>query len=451
MNRMTVALLAALDAVIVAAIGIGIVLVPLTVLWAVQFHLEVDWSAFWRAAADIWLLGHGVNLTITLPATLAAGLGFAQATVPFQVTIAVLGFAVLAVLMGVRTGMRAAETPFRLTGAISAISAYGVIGTVVTLTAGTAIVQPSLWQGIVLPTFVFGIGVLIGEGIGAARTGSPEQSWRGLRQGWRQRVSQTTRDTIAAALRAGTAASALVIAAAGVIVAILLIAKFGTVVGLYEQLQAGALGATALTIAQLALLPNAVVWTASWLLGPGFAIGTGSSVSAVGTQLGPIPGVPLLGIVPQGSAVLGFAGLLVPVLAGYFAAALTRRRMARMPGGAPSAGRLTVIALGAGCVAGIELGLLTWWSSGAIGPGRLHVAGPNPWMVAACAAVVIAIAAVVGILTGASRHGRGRTAVDQTDFDQTTSGASVKLSNATLGSTDAYQRVTRSEREDDPH
>jgi hypothetical protein len=450
MNRMTVALLAALDALIVAAIGIGVALVPLTVLWAAQFHLAVDWGAFWRAAADIWLLGHGVNLTITLPATLAAGLGVAQATAPFQVTIAVLGFAVLAVLMGVRTGTRAAETPFRATGAISAIAAYGAIGAIVTLAAGRAIVQPSLWQGIVLPTFVFGIGVLIGEGVGAARADDTAASWPGLLRSWRQRLSQTTRDTIAAALRAGTAASAIVIAAAGVIVAILLIAKFGTVVGLYEQLQAGALGATVLTIAQLALLPNAVVWAASWLLGPGFAIGTGSSVSAVGTQLGPVPGVPLFGIVPQGTVVLGFAGLLVPVLAGFFAGALTRRRMARMPGGAPSAGRLTLIALAAGCVAGVELGLLAWWSSGAIGPGRLHDAGPNPWMVAGCAAVVIAIAAIVGILTGASRHDRGRTAVNETGFDPAASDSNTTLSNATPDSIGIYQRMTRGGRENDP-
>jgi len=439
MNRMTVALLAALDALIVAAIGIGIALVPLTVLWAVQFHLEVDWIAFWRAASDIWLIGHGVNLTITLPTTMAAGLGLAQATVPFQVTIAVLGFAMLAVLMGVRTGMRAAETPYRGTGAISAIACYGVIGTIVTLTAGKAIVQPSLWQGIVLPMFVFGIGVLIGLAVGTARArdggfATISIGQRGPRAGWRgafARLSPATRSGLAAALRTGTAASALVIAASGVIVAVLLIGQFGTVVGLYEQLQAGALGATALTIGQLAVLPNAVIWAASWLLGPGFAIGTGSSVSAVGTQLGPIPGLPLLGIVPRDAVVLGFAGLLVPVLAGFFAATFTRRRMARIPGGAPSGGRLVLIAIGAGCVAGIELGLLAWWSSGAIGPGRLHEAGPNPWMMAVCAAVVIAIASVVGILTGKPRHAAGGPADDRHRDGR---------------ATDAYARLTRGER-----
>ena len=55
MNRTTVALLAALEAVIVAAVGLGIALVPLTILWAAQYHLAVDWFIFWRAAGDIWL------------------------------------------------------------------------------------------------------------------------------------------------------------------------------------------------------------------------------------------------------------------------------------------------------------------------------------------------------------------------------------------------------------
>ena len=57
MNRTTVALLAALEALIVVAIGLAICLVPLTVLWASQYHLGADWFAFWRAGADIWLVG----------------------------------------------------------------------------------------------------------------------------------------------------------------------------------------------------------------------------------------------------------------------------------------------------------------------------------------------------------------------------------------------------------
>ncbi|MBW8872769.1 MAG: hypothetical protein JF618_11650, partial [Leifsonia sp.] len=43
------------------------------------------------------------------------------------------------------------------------------------------------------------------------------------------------------------------------------------------------------------------------------------------------------------------------------------------------------------------LGLLAWWSSGALGPGRLHDVGPNPWLVGALAAGEVAVAAAIGL------------------------------------------------------
>ena len=49
MNRTTTALLAALEALIAVAIGIVIPLVPLTVLWATTFGMAADWLGFWRA------------------------------------------------------------------------------------------------------------------------------------------------------------------------------------------------------------------------------------------------------------------------------------------------------------------------------------------------------------------------------------------------------------------
>jgi hypothetical protein len=65
---------------------------------------------------------------------------------------------------------------------------------------------------------------------------------------------------------------------------------------------------------------------------------------------------------------------------------------------------LLLIAVGIGAVAGIQLGLLAWWSSGALGPGRLHDVGPNPWIVAGLAAAEVAVAAAIGLAAA----GRGR-------------------------------------------
>ncbi|MFF1878270.1 DUF6350 family protein [Leifsonia sp. NPDC058230] len=433
MNRTTVALLAALEAVVVLAIGLAICLVPLTVLWAAQYHLAADWFVFWRAAADVWLVGHGVNLTVVLDAQLGAALGLPSATLPFQITIAALGFAFLTAGLGVRTGTRAAETPYRMTGAVTAVATFAALSTIVTLTARSAPVQPSLWQGIVLPAFVYGLGVASGLGFAALRAGGrggqaiegagerSETASRGSAATTTSPSTQTTTTTArpaagavrrwldgvplgvrtasGAAFRAGTAAAALVIAGAAIILALLIFGNFGSIIGLYEQLQAGALGGAALTIGQLALLPNLVIWMASWLIGPGFAIGTGSAVSPIGTDLGPLPGLPLFGVIPTGGFAFGLVGVLVPLVAGFLAAALLRSTIAE--GRAKhGTGWLFLTALGIGIVAGIELGLLAWWSSGAIGPGRLHDVGPNPWLVGSIAAAEVAVAAIIGLVTG---------------------------------------------------
>jgi hypothetical protein len=438
MNRTTVALLAALEAVIVVAIGLAICLVPLTVLWATQYHLAADWFTFWRAAADVWLVGHGVNLTVVLDAQLGATLGLPAATLPFQITIAALGFAFLTAGLGVRTGTRAAETPYRVTGAVTAVATFAALATIVTLNARSAPVQPSLWQGIVLPAFVYALGVLSGLGFAALRAGSRsgqpgenpgergESSPRGATTATTPTTTATTaattpltatapaaaamrrrldivplsvRSASGAAFRAGTAAAALVIAGAGIILALLIFGNFGGIIGLYEQLQSGALGGAALTIGQLALLPNLVIWLASWLIGPGFAIGTGSSVSPIGTDLGPLPGLPLFGVIPPGGFAFGLVGVLVPVIAGFLAAAFLRSRIAEARA-KHGTGWLFLTALGIGIVAGIELGLLAWWSSGAIGPGRLHDVGPNPWLVGSIAAAEVAVAAIIGLVMG---------------------------------------------------
>src|SRR5690606_24782752 len=135
------------------------------------------------------------------------------------------------------------------------------------------------------------------------------------------------------------------------------------------SIHAGVLGGIALTLGQLAFVPNLVVWAASWLLGPGFAIGTGSSVSPLATNLGPVPAIPVLGAVPPGEFALGFLGLLVPVLAGFLAGVAVRPALLRALGGHPSPGRpvLGVVVLagaGIGVVGGLALGLLAAASGG---------------------------------------------------------------------------------------
>lgn len=409
MNRITTALLAALEALLVVAIGVGVALVPLTFLWAGHFGLSIEWFVFWRGAVDVWLLGNGVDLMVHLDPAVAANLGLPGAGAAFPLTMALLGFGLLAMLLGVHTGRRAAETPHRWTGVVVAVAAYAVFTGLVTLSASAGAVRPSLIQGILLPTLIYATGVLVGAELSRSRAGADTEGVDRVRRALRDRylaLTLTTRTVLGGAVRGGAAAFAGVIGVSAVAVAALIVVNYATIIGLYEAVQAGVVGGFTITLAQLVIVPNIVIWAAAWFVGPGIAVGVGSSVSPVGTSLGPVPGLPILGALPHGSLAYGFLGLLVPVLIGFVCAVLTRQRLDR-PGTPPrSALQHALTGLGMGVVAGGMLGLLAWWSAGAIGPGRLAEVGPNPLLVAALAAAEIGVAAAAGMLVGARRASR---------------------------------------------
>lgn len=428
MNRPTTALFAALEALLVAAIGIGIPLVPLTVLWATQYDLQIDWSVFFRASVDVWLLGHGADLAVVLDPAIAASLGLAGAEAPFTLTLAPLGFALLTLLLGMRAGRRLGDTDHRALGLASAVAVFALIALGVTLLAQNPNASPAQVQGVVLPTLVFGSGVAIGSELGrrrrsrataagaslsarASSLGATLQSTRAGRvvlapvRSVRDRLDAVPghlRASVASALSGGAAAAFAVIAAASIVVAVLLATGYARVITLYESLQTGVAGGIALTLAQLALVPNVVLWGASWLVGPGFAIGTGSSVSPLGTSLGPIPALPLLGPLPQGDLTFGLLGVLVPVLAGFLSAVALQPRVRRAFGDTDPGPRwLAAVGAGMGLAGAIVLAVLTWWSAGSAGPGRLADVGPSPWWVLLFAFLEIGAGAVLGMLAAA--------------------------------------------------
>ena len=418
MNRRMTSLFSALEALLVVGIGIGIPLVPLTIMWAVQYGLQIDWVVFWRASADIWLAGSGADIIFTLDPAVAAAVGM-PAAAPFPVTIAPLGFALLTVLLGVRAGRRIAETPYRMLGLAVSLATFGLLALAVTLTALHPAARPSIVQGTLAPTFAFALGAVGGlwssparsEGARAPLESSRFGGLRGRFAGWTPRWSsgwamlRNPRQlaVAASALRAGAASAAAVVAVASVLVAGLLVTSYAQVIALYESVHGGLLGGIALTVGQLAFLPNVVIWAAAWLVGPGFAIGTGSAVSPLGTSLGPVPAIPMLGALPAGDLALGFLGLLVPVLAGFLIGVASRPRLLLALGDDRRLRWFGAAGAGTGVTAGVVLGFLAWFSAGAAGPGRLVDVGPNPWLVGLFAAIEIGAAVTLGLLV-AGRH-----------------------------------------------
>ncbi|WP_228506891.1 DUF6350 family protein [Frigoribacterium sp. VKM Ac-2530] len=400
MNRPVTAVFAALEALLVVGIGVGLPVVVLSLLWAFQYGLQIDWIVFWRAAVDIWLVGHGVDLDLQLGAVTAAASGVPGAEAPFAVTIAALGFSVLTVLLGVRAGRAVAETSHRVVGVLSTIGVFALLSLLVTATAQHPLASPVLWQGIVLPTLVYAVPVVAMAEITRRRRGEPADPVTGALVSLVARTPRTARVVAAAGLRIGTASAAGVLAVSGVVVGVLMLTNYGELITLYEGAHAGLLGGIALTLGQLALLPDLVVWAASWFVGPGFALGTGSGVSPLGTSVGPMPAVPFLGALPTASSSFAFVGLLVPVVAAFVVTTLLRPRIERLLAESGSADvlRRVLVGVSGGIVAGVLLGLLAWSASGAAGPGRLAHVGPDPLLVGAFGALEVAVPSVLAMV-----------------------------------------------------
>jgi hypothetical protein len=151
-----------------------------------------------------------------------------------------------------------------------------------------------------------------------------------------------------------------------------------------------------------AIVPNAVVWAAAFALGPGFAVGAGTSVAPGGVEMGLVPALPPLGALPSDD--LGTVGWLVlagPVIAGLLAGLVIRRRLPAMRDAALCAATTIVLAATA-------MALIAALSGGPAGAGRLSVIGPVPWQVAAATAGLVGVPVLIVSLVGRSLPDRLR-------------------------------------------
>lgn len=402
MTRRLTMLFAGAEALLVVAIGVAIPLLLSTLLWAVQFGFGPDWVIFWRGAVDVWLIGHGVDVTFTLDELTAATIGAPDGTV-VAVTIAALGFALLTLALGVRAGARVAETGHRLLGELTALLVFGGASLLVTLSATHPAARPSLWQGAVLPALIFGAGLLLGVLRADADRGDAARGdgARGRFARWTAELNPRMLSSLGAALRAGVASVMLVILVSAITATVVLAAGYAQVIRLYETLHSEVLGGVVLTTGQLAFVPNIVVWVASWFTGPGFALGVGSQVSPLGTAVGPLPAVPLLGALPAGELEFGFVGLAVPIVAAFLAATAVRPALMRAIGTGSRLAWSAFTAVAGGAAGGLLLGVLAAASAGSMGPGRFSQVGPDAMAVGLAAALEIAIGLGLGFAAAA--------------------------------------------------
>ncbi len=167
----------------------------------------------------------------------------------------------------------------------------------------------------------------------------------------------------------------------------------GEAATMFSRLQTDVGTGAALVVACLALLPNATVFAASYLLGPGFAVGTQTLVSPTLVVVGPLPLFPLVAALPDGGRPPGVmaAMLGVPFLVAVVSVLRTQRRLPTLRW---DEGPLRGCA--AGVAAGVVLGLAAALAGGAVGPGRMAQWGPAAGEVLLHAVTAFGLGGLVG-------------------------------------------------------
>ena len=132
-----------------------------------------------------------------------------------------------------------------------------------------------------------------------------------------------------------------------------------------------------LLLACIVYLPTLAMWTVAALLGPGFAFGTGTHVALSGVDIGALPPIPLLALIPNNPPAWSQVLFALPIAAAVWAT----RPVPREENGMLHP-RSVVELVGLVVLAGGALGLL---GSGGLGPGRLTQIGPSLWQVALAA------------------------------------------------------------------
>ncbi|GAA0730339.1 hypothetical protein Drose_33700 [Dactylosporangium roseum] len=307
-----------------------------------------------------WLLAHWVPLQ--------TGLG--------PISLAPLGLTAVAVWRVCRAGVHTARavgararprnarwSPWpALRAALSIGVVYGLCGALAAAVAGHKGVDVSVVRaGLTLAVF----GLLAGA-LGAFTEA------RGLAR-LAVRMPTVLRD----AIRTGTVTVLLILGAGAAVTGMAVAFSGGDASQIIDDYHTGIAGQVGLVVVCAFFAPNVVTWAASYVVGPGFQIGTETSISAAEVSVGPLPAVPLLAGLPSTPAT-GWAPLLLglPLAAALIAGWLLARRALPEDAGRSWFSLLGAAAL-AGPVAGVVLALLSVAASGSLGGGGLADVGPH--------------------------------------------------------------------------
>ena len=350
-----------------AVLSMLTIALPALLVWVASAESTVEWTRAFSVGSSIWLLANG------------APLGAGQATIslmPWLLTAIPLGIAIIAVRRVLvqldderprRSLTRAGLGRDVANMAVAFIGSYAAVGLLTALsTSGRPLHASAL--GAVLGTAVVGAMAVLAA-VALELRGDIGSVAPGLSRVLKARLPVNLSRAILPGL-----GGALAVFGAGLVLTIGVIVAHRDRIGqLYDTLGGDPVGISVLTLGQLLALPNVAIWAASWMAGPGFAFGQGTSITWSHSNPGLLPLIPGLGALPDpGTLPAGlWLVVLVPVAAGVLVGWRAVRSVARL-----SSWRVKARVAAAACVvAALTLTLASALAGGSLGAARLSVVG----------------------------------------------------------------------------
>lgn len=377
------------------------VFAAMSAVWATKGFGDMEFSSVAAMSAHLWLLIHGV------PLDLAAAFGASAGTM----TLVPLGLSILPLLLCYRSGRRLARASYEGEFLIPVLSGSVTYALISSAMYGWASPHPQPLQALNAALVPLGIVVagLMWGGYREARSLS-----RMVGVDTAEQISQMSQYSrwagsyAWAVVRAAVVAFVALIGLGAVLLGIGILAGWSQIVATYQELHAGAVGDTAVTLLQLGFLPNLVIYAIAWSTGAGFSFGAGTSVGLTSSDAGTLPMLPILGAVPESMGTFGLVGLLVPLGAGAIAGWWFLREgedhldewVALKVPFRPLSALISAVALGmvTGILTSFGALWLGWISYGSLGIGRFTEVGAEPLTFAAHTALTVGAGVTFGML-----------------------------------------------------
>jgi hypothetical protein len=340
-----------------------------------------------RVGADTWLLGHGSGVEVA---------GTPVHVVPLGLTAL---FALAAWRLGRWAATTSAPPEDDRAAALAGIvfcGVYLVITVVVCIIAAGAGASPGLGRAIVGSLVISAVG-----GLGLAHGSGRLRGWVDRVPGWIRSMGY------------GAARGLLVlVVASSVLLVVRVVMGLNEAATVLSELHLRPGDYVMFALVTLTVVPNAVLFGAAYLLGPGFAVGAGTIVSPSVVAMGPVPAFPLLSALPDSGPTPAWAiGLVaIPVLAGAAGAVLAQRAY-----GVTAYDSAALRGFGSGLGAALLTTLAVAVSGGAMGTGRMAVIGAPVADVLVAAVAAMSLGGLAAGVVTAFVQRRRAAAADEPD------------------------------------